>query len=120
MTILQRFIVTLLALVILTVTVELIRRRKLKEEYALLWILTGIVILFFSVFPGILYFISELVGLHHLTTIMLITFLFLLIIVLHFSTVISRLNERETELAQHFAILEWKLKQSDNMRDKKG
>jgi hypothetical protein len=110
MTLLQRVIVALLAMAILTFTIELIRRRKLKEEYALLWILTGITTLMFAMLPEILYFVSGIFGLHYLTTLLLITFLFLLTIILHYSTVISRLTERETEVAQHLAILEWKLK----------
>ncbi len=109
MTIVQEALILVLSLVVLASTVELIRRRKLREEYALLWILTGIVILVFALFPGVLYFISKLLGLHHLTTMLLISFLFLLAIVLHFSTVISKLTDRETKLAQRLAILERKL-----------
>ena len=109
MTVLQRVLVVALALSVLTFTVELIRRRKLRDEYSLLWLLTGIVLLAFALFPGMLYAVSELLGLHYLTTMLLITFLFLLSIVLHFSTVISQHAERETELAQRLAILEWKL-----------
>jgi len=71
--------------------------------------LTGTVLLTFALFPGLLYAISDLLGLHHLTTMLLVTFLFLLAIVLHFSTVISQHARRETELAQRLAILEWKL-----------
>lgn len=110
MTILQRALVVALALGVLAFTVELIRRRKLREEYSLLWMLTGIVLLAFALFPRLLYAVSELLGLHYLTTMLLITFLFLLAIVLHFSTVISQHAERETELAQRLAILEWKLR----------
>ena len=111
MTLLQRVLVVTLAMGILGCTVELIRRRKLREEYSLLWILTGSVILAFSLFPRALYVVSELLHLHHLTTMLLIIFLFLLAIVLHFSTVISQHAERETELAQRLAILEWKLQE---------
>lgn len=110
MSILQRALVVALALGVLAFTVELIRRRRLREEYSLLWILTGIVILAFALFPRALYMVSELLGLHHLTTMLLITFLFLLTIVLHYSTVISQHAERETQLAQRLAILEWKLR----------
>ena len=111
MTVLQRALILALGLGMLAFTVELIRRRKLREEYSLLWMLTGIVLLAFALFPGLLYVISASLGLHHLTTMLLIAFVFLLAIVLHFSTVISQHAERETELAQRSAILEWKLQQ---------
>ena len=116
----QKILVITMSLVILIFTIELIRRRRLREEYALLWILTGIVIGGFSFFPGIIYFISKLFGLHHLTTILLIIFLFLMSIVLHFSTVISKLTDRETKLVQRIAIIEWKLNQfkTANIKEK--
>ena len=111
MTLVQRILILVISLGILAFTIELIRRRRLREEYALLWILTGSVILVFAMFPRILYFLSELYGLHHLTTLLFVTFLFLLTIILHYSTVISRITEQETELAQRLAIVEWKLQE---------
>jgi hypothetical protein len=111
MTLVQRILILVLSLGILAFTIELIRRRRLREEYALLWILTGTVVLIFAMFPRMLYFLSELYGLHHLTTLLFVTFLFLLTIILHYSTVISRITERETELAQRLAILEFKIQE---------
>ena len=109
MTVLQRIVLALLGTTLLFLTVELIRRRRLREEYALLWLLTGVVVLLFVAVPGVLYWISELLMLHHLTTMLLVTFLFLLVIVLHYSTVISQISGRETELAQQVALLTWQL-----------
>ena len=109
MTILQRVVLAVLGLVLLFLTVELIRRRRLREEYSLLWLLTGVVVLVFVVFPEVLYAISEALQLHHLTTMLLVTFLFLLFIVLHYSTAISQISERETELAQQVALLTWQV-----------
>ena len=45
-------IATLASLVLLAVVFELIRGRKLKERYALLWILTGVVLLVLSAWPN--------------------------------------------------------------------
>lgn len=109
MTLLQRVVVITLSLVILSLTVELIRRRKLREEYALLWIFSAIMIMVFAMVPQLLYVISNLLGLHHLTTMLLMAFLFLIGIVLHFSTVISQLTEQKTRLAQQLAIASLRL-----------
>lgn len=109
MTPLQRFIVIFLGTAILTCTIELIRRRKLWEEYALLWLLSGTVILILGVFPQIISTISAVLGLAYLTTLLLIAFLFLLSIVMHFTKVISKQTEREVKLAQQLAILKMKL-----------
>ena len=112
MTLLQRFVVAAMGGGIMLVTFEMIRRRKLKEEYSLLWFLTGCVILLFSIFPDVLYWLSERLHLYHLATMLLVAFGFLLCIVLHYSTVISRLSEHEKELAQRVAILSWYLERS--------
>jgi cytochrome c oxidase assembly factor CtaG len=109
---LQRVVMAAIGGGITVITFEMVRRRKLKEEYSLLWFLTGSVTLLFSVFPGVLYWLSAQLHLHHLTTMLLVAFGFLLCIVLHYSTVISRLSEHEKELAQKVAILSWHLERS--------
>ena len=117
MTVLQRAILALLGVGLLAFTLELIRRRRLREEYSLLWLLTGVVLLLFVVFPDVLYWISEALHLYHLTTMLMVAFLFLLLIVLHYSTVISQISERETELAQQVALLSWQVEKLSEGRD---
>jgi cytochrome c oxidase assembly factor CtaG len=109
---LQRVVMAAMGGGITVITFEMVRRRKLKEEYSLLWFVTGCVILLFSVCPGVLYWLSARLHLHHQTTMLLVTSGFLLAIVLHYSTVISRLSEHEKELAQKMAILTWYLERS--------
>ena len=111
MTLLQMIVVASLGIFILLVTIEFIRERKLKEEYSLLWLTVGLVLLLFTLFPNLLYSISKVLFLHYLTTLLMVTFTFLTVIVFHFSIVISKHSEREVELAQKLAILEWKLAQ---------
>ena len=97
----------------LVIVFELIRRRRLKEEYSLLWLLSGVVILIFSIFPNLLGIISKMMGMYYLTALFVISFLFLLLIVLHFSTVISQLSERNKELTQELSILDFRFKELD-------
>jgi hypothetical protein len=98
----------MLSIVFLVITFELIRKQKLREEYSLLWLFTGGIILVFSIFPN--FFLSKLftrfTGLYYLSAVVLIAFLFLLVIVFHFSVVISQLTDRNKDLAQRHAILE--------------
>lgn len=96
---------------LLIIVFELIRRRRLREEYSLLWLLSGVVILLFSIFPKLLDVLSRSMGMYYLTTLFVVSFLFLLFIVLHFSTVISKLSERNKDLAQELSILEFKLEE---------
>ena len=90
----------------LIVIVELIRRGQLKERYALLWLFAGIILLVFSLSRGLLEYVASLVGIYYPPSLLfLLAFLFLLLITLHFSSVISGLSEKNKQLAQELALL---------------
>ncbi len=93
---------------LLLLTLELIREKRLREEYSLLWLFTGLATLVFSISPEFFLsqFFTRITGLYYLSAVVLILFLFLLLIVMHFSVVISRLTDRNKELAQRHALLE--------------
>ncbi len=97
-----------LSIILLLFTFELIRKEKLREEYALLWIFTGIATLIFSLAP--VFFVSKffmrITGLYYLSAVVLVIFFFLLVIVYHFSVVISKLASRNKELTQRHSLLE--------------
>ena len=87
--------------------VELVRRRKLREEYSWLWLLTGTVIILLMTWFHLLKWITYMVGaVIPSSTIFFFAFLFLILISLHFSVVISKLTDRNKDLAQRYALLE--------------
>jgi hypothetical protein len=108
-----QIIIGTVSILLLVIVFELIRRGWLKEQYSLLWLLSGVVILIFSIFPNLLVIISNAIGMYYLTTLFVISFLFLLLIVLHFSTVLSRLSERNKELTQELSIMDFRFKELD-------
>ena len=88
------------------VIVELVRRRKLKEEYAWLWILATLGMVGLSVFyPLVEWFSREIGAVTVTTTLFIFGLLFLLLISVHFSTVISRLTQQVLRLTQEIAIM---------------
>ncbi|MCK9418523.1 MAG: DUF2304 domain-containing protein [Nitrospirae bacterium] len=90
----------------LLLIVELIRRGRLKEKYSLLWLFAGTVLLVFASSRGLLEYVSSLVGIYYPPSFLfLLAFLFLLMITLHFSSVISGLSEKNKQLAQELALL---------------
>ncbi len=100
---------------VLIVVVELIRRGRLKERYSLLWLLAGSVLLVLSASRDLLEYISHLVGIFYAPSFLfLIAFLFLLLITLHFSVVISGLSEKNKKLAQELALLRLELREAMN------
>jgi len=90
---------------------ELIRSRRLQERYALLWLMTGAVILLLSVWRDALRLVAEQVGIAYPpSALFVVGFLFILVVLLHYSTVISELSERNVLLAQDIALLEERLR----------
>ena len=95
----------------LIIIIDLVRRRKLREEYSWLWLMTGMGILILSLWFDLLKWITHLVGaITPSSTIFLFAFLFLIFISLHFSVVISKMTDRNKELAQRYALLEIELR----------
>jgi hypothetical protein len=102
------------ALLLLVVILELVRSRRLQERYALLWMMTSIVLLVFALWRDGLNVLAETVGIAYPpSALFLLGALFILVVLLHYSTVISELAERNLTLAQRIALLEQKVKESD-------
>ncbi len=99
------------SLLLLLVVFELIRSRRLRERYALLWLLTGLVLLALSLWRGGLNTIAGWFGVQTYPPAVLfaVALLFVLAVLLHYSTVISRLADQNVILAQRLALLELEL-----------
>ena len=111
----------LASLVLLIAVLELVRRRRLREKYALLWILTAIVLLVLSVWRGAVTSIATALGVSYGPTVLFaVGALFVLVVLLHYSTVISALTDRTVALSQQLAILEERLRrlETDQSGDK--
>ena len=86
---------------------ELLRRRRLIERYALLWLLSSVVLLVLSIWTGLLEIISNAVGIvYPPNALFMIAFAFVLVLLLHFSLAISRLSGETKVLAQKVARLD--------------
>jgi hypothetical protein len=106
-----RVIIGVLCFALVGIIIELIRQNRLKEHYAIIWLLTAVSIFIFGIWPDSLSLISRLVRLHHLTTLFMVAFLFLLAIVLHFTLAISQLFDRNRRLTQEVAWLKFELEE---------
>jgi hypothetical protein len=93
--------------VLLVVLLELVRRRRLLERYALLWLLSAMVLLGLSVWRGLLETVADAIGVAYPpNALFLIAFGFVLVLLLHFSLAVSRLSDQTKVLAQRLALLE--------------
>jgi hypothetical protein len=96
------------SILLILVVLELIRGRRLKERYALLWLATGVALLVLSVWRDGLNTIAGWLGVTSYPPAVLfaVATLFILLVLLHYSTVISRLTDENVDLAQRIALLE--------------
>lgn len=111
-------IASLASLFLIGVVLELIRSRRLRERYALLWLLTAVVLLGLSLWRGGLNTIADWVGVETYPPAVLfaVASLFILVVLLHYSTVISKLADQNVILAQRLALLEHELRDGDSHR----
>lgn len=94
-------------LVLFVSLIELVRRNRLKERYSFLWFLTAGVLLLFVIRRDWLEDLARIAGVYYPpTALFLILVFFMLLILIHFSTVISRLITEKQTLSQSMGILE--------------
>jgi hypothetical protein len=96
------------SILLILVVLELVRGRRLKERYALLWLATGTALLVLSLWRGGLNTIAGWLGVTSYPPAVLfaVATLFILLVLLHYSTVISKLTDENVDLAQRIALLE--------------
>ena len=106
-------IFTLIASIVsLLFVLELVRRRKLREDYSLLWLGTAFVMFVLSIWRDLLHSVSRFVGVTYPPNLLfLVALLFILFLLLYFSTVITRLTQENREIAQQVALLRYELQQ---------
>jgi hypothetical protein len=86
---------------------ELVRRRRLMERYALLWLFSTAVLLGLAVWRGLLERVASTVGIYYApSALFAVAFAFVLAMLLHFSLVISRLADQNKVLAQKLGMLQ--------------
>jgi hypothetical protein len=103
------------SVLLLLVVLELIRKRRLRERYALLWLATGVVLLVLSIWREGLNTIAGWLGVTSYPPAVLfaVATLFILLVLLDYSTVISKLADQNVVLAQRLALLEQRLVAQD-------
>ena len=104
------------ALFVFGVIFEMVRRRLLRERYAILWLVAAFVLFLLAAWTPLLRGLANAVGIATPSNaFFVVAFAFLLLLVLHFSMVVSRLSDETRVLAQRLALLEGKLRTTDNI-----
>lgn len=106
----QKIFAFVMAVIILVTIFELVRKRKLREEYSWLWIITGVSILLVVWRYDLLVRFTHFIGAFWPTsTLFLLGLLFLMLINLHYSVKISGLTNQVKNLSQEITLLKGEL-----------
>jgi len=112
-----KIIIGVTSFTLLCIILELIRRGQLKERYALLWLFTCVGVFLFSFSPKLIKLLADITGMYYLSIISFFSFMFVLLVLLHFSVVLSKLHDRNKSLTQQCALLEHRLMQLEAKRE---
>lgn len=116
----QRAIAVLFSLTLVLVTVQLIRKHRLREEYALLWLGASLAIFLLSLFGELVSRLASLFSVSYSPTLVLVAgLLFALILLLSQSVIISSQANQMRDLAQNMALLEWRIRQVEGDQPEK-
>lgn len=101
-------IIALVAAVgLLLCILELIRRRKLKEKFALLWLFSAVVLIIISLWGKLLEILAKLAGIYYPPLVLVpIIIFFVILLFMYFSVIVSKQSEQIKVLSQKIALLE--------------
>jgi len=109
-----RAVAVLGTVLLLLLVLELVRRRRLLERYALVWMaVTGLLILL-ALWDGLLTSVASVIGISYPpSALFLIAFGFVILLLLHFSVAVSRLTDQSKVLAQQLALLDERVRRQE-------
>lgn len=104
--------------VLMLVILRLVRRRQLRAKYSLLWLAVGVAFVVLGVSPGLLDWAAHRTGVAYAPDLLfLVGTLFLVLVVMHLSWEVSRLEDRSKILAEEVALMRAELREHTRSRD---
>ena len=111
-----QYISILGSVVFIGLIVMLIRNKKIKEEFSILWLFFGLVFLFLSIWRGSLEIIAQILGIAYApAAIFLILIIAIISILIHLSLITSRLTDQAKVMIQELGLLKMEM---DTMKKK--
>ena len=106
MTVRIRILFIIFLLAVLVVIINMVRKRRLELKYVLLWMGCDIILIIIMIFPGIITWISRVLGIYDpMHAIIFLGFLFLLLITFSLTVALSHATDEIRRLTQIIAIL---------------
>ncbi len=117
---LQHALSIVVTLGLLLLVFELVRRKRLSERYAILWLIAAITLFVLAAWKGLLTTLSHDVGIAYPPSALFAVAIGLIaMILLHFSLAVSRLSDQNKILAQRLALLQQQVEAPEKQRDRR-
>ncbi len=114
-----RVFLIICVLVYLAVIVQLLRKKKLNLRYTLIWIFAAAALLFMAIFPNVIVSITHLLGINLPSNfIFIVEGIFVLVILLSLTSIVSHLSNRILKLIQTQALLEKRVRDLESRLNK--
>jgi hypothetical protein len=103
---------------LLLLVIDLVRRRKLTEEYSFIWILCAVALLVLSLWRDILHVTARWLGVYYPPAVLLLVLIFFVFVAsLYFSVVISGQRRQIERLVEEMALLDQRLREAEKEKD---
>ena len=115
---LQRGVAIAVTLGLLLLVFELVRRKRLSERYAILWLVAATTLFVLAAWRGLLTTLANDVGISYPpSALFAVAIGMIAIILLHFSLAVSRLSDQNKILAQRLALLQQRFEENSEPPD---
>jgi hypothetical protein len=115
----QRIIAIVISAGLLLLILELVRRKRLMERYALLWLFSTLLLLVLSVWSSLLNSLASALGISYPpSALFAVAFGVVLVLLIHFSLAVSRLSDQNKVLAQRLGILQGRVQEQHDDLDR--
>lgn len=113
-----RIFIFLVGIFLFILILDLVRRKKFREELSIIWLLIGILLIFGSFADRVIDPVAAAIGINYppVLVFMVISF-FMILAILYFSIVVSDLKSKNKELSQKIALMEYKLEKLSQDKD---
>ncbi len=109
-----QIIIILFVLIFLCFIFRLVTKGKLREEYSIIWIISGVLFLVFAFWREGLDVFSKIMGIYYAPTLLFMIAIFAIVLFLvHLSVVNSRQHEEIKKMAQEIALLKKKIEKTN-------
>lgn len=113
-------VVCVVGILFTVVTIELVRRKYLRPEYALLWAGLSVVTFIVALVPKVVEILVAITGMTYTSSVIVLVFLFTALVLMNFSVIVSRQGERIVRLTQEVALLKSELADSHKQSKEPG